>query len=269
MHLKTLKVSVILLAVATLSACQTTSNSKISSSGTQSSSSNDSDFDRQKAAQVRLSAGLKYLRNGSLQNAKRHLDKALELSDDNANVHFGIAYYFEQVKELDLAEKSYKKALRLEPKNPDFLNGYASFLCGKKNYQKADEYFNRAIEQPIYPSIASAYMNAGVCAKLNGNVKKATSYFRKALNRDNKLPRALIEMAEVEYERKRYERAHSYMKRYEEVSKPSSNSLWLALRVAFFRNDKDSLASYAIKLEQLYPDSDETAAYLDSKDQWM
>ncbi len=269
MHLRILKVTVFLLVIVALSACQTTSNSKISSSGMQSSSGSDSDFNRQKAAQVRLSAGLKYLQNGSLQNAKRHLDKALELGGDNANVHFGIAYYYEQVKELGLAEKSYKKALKLEPKNPDFLNGYASFLCGKSDYKGADIYFNRAIEQPIYPNIASAYMNAGVCAKLDGDVKKATGYFRKALNRDNKLPRALIEMAEVEFEKKRYERAHSYMKRYEDVSTPSATALWLALRVAYFRNDKNALASYAIKLEQLYPDSDETAEYLDNKDQWM
>jgi type IV pilus assembly protein PilF len=269
MHSRILKTAAIIFWGVFVSACQTTSNSKVSSSGTQTSSSNKSDYDRQKAAQVRLSAGLKYLQNGSLQNAKRHLDKALELGGDNANVHFGIAYYFEQVRELGLAEKSYKKALKLEPKNPDFLNGYASFLCGKKDFGRADKYFNLAIEQPIYPSIASAFMNAGVCAKLNGDIDKATAYFRKALNRNNKLPTALIEMSEVEFEKKRYERAHSYMKRYEEVSKPTSNSLWLALRVAYFRNDKNGLASYAIKLEQLFPDSDETAKFLDNKAQWM
>ncbi len=264
-----LRISLLVITLGFVTACQTTSDSSIRSIGSQGSAASAEDFDRQKAAQVRLSAGLQYLQVGSLQNAKRHLDKALELGADSGNVHFGIAYYYEQVKEFKRAEKSYKKALKIESNNPDFLNGYGSFLCGQKQYKKADKYFNKAIEQPIYPDIASAFMNAGVCAKQGGDQDRAASYFRKALNRNNKLPVALIEMAEVEFDKKRYQRAFSYIKRYEKVSRPSANSLWLALRVAHYQKDKDAQASYAIKLEQMFPDSDETAEYLDSRDQWM
>ena len=269
MSIQLIRISVLVFILAILGACQTTTDSKTTAVGSQGSPLRTSDFDRDKAAQVRLSAGLQYLQKGSLQNAKRHLDRALELGADSGNVHFGIAYYYEQVKEFERAEKSYKKALKIEPKNPDFLNGYGSFQCNKGNYKKADKYFNKAIEQPIYPDIASAYMNAGVCAKLAGLRNKAASYFRRALNRNNKLPIALIEMAEVEFKKERYQRAYSYIQRYEEVSRPSANSLWLGLRVAHFRKDKDALASYAIKLERLFPDSDETAEYLDNRSQWM
>jgi len=111
-------------------------------------------------------------------------------------------------------------------------------------------------------------MNAGICSKRAGNKNKAASYFRKALNRNSKLPIALIEMAEVEFEKDRYERASKYIKRFEAVSRPSANSLWLGLRVAHFRKDKDGVSSYSIKLERLFPDSDETANYLDNIDQW-
>ncbi len=251
-----------------LAACQTSNHTKTSSIGAQGSRESRSDFDRHKAAETRLAAGLTYLRQGNLQFAKRHLDRAMELGVDSGNVHFGIAYYFEQVKEFKKAEKSYKRALKIEPKNPDFLNGYASFLCNKGQYKKADKYYNSAVNQPTYPDIASAYANAGVCAKRSGNVQRAAAYFRKALNRDDKLPIALVEMAEVEFSKERYTRADSYLKRFEEVSKPSANSLWLALRIAYFLKNQDARASYAIKLEQIFPDSDETALYLDSQSQW-
>ncbi len=263
------KSSIALCFIAILSACQTSTNSKTQAIGSKGSSVEKSEFDQNKAAQVRLSAGLQYLRSGNLLNAKRHLDKALELGADSGNVHFGIAYYFEQVKEFGKAEKSYKKALKIEPKNPDFLNGYGSFLCKKKLFKSADKYFNKAIDQPIYPDITSAFMNAGVCAKRAGNKDKAASYFRKALNRNNKLPVALIEMAEAEFDKERYQRAYSYIRRFEAVSTPSAKSLWLALRVAHYREDKDAISSYAIKLERLFPDSDETADFLDNKKQWM
>lgn len=252
-----------------ISACQTTTDTSSKAIHSQGSPVSRSEFDSEKAAQNRLSAGLQYLKAGNFQNAKRHLDKALEFGADTGNVHFGIGYYFEQVKEYKKAEKSYKRALKLEPKNPDFLNGYASFLCNKGDYKNADKYFNKAINRPIYPDITSALVNAGVCAKKAKKRDKAASYFRKALNRNNKLPVALIEMAEAEFDKKRYERAFKYIQRFEAVSRPTANSLWLALRVAHFLDNKNDLASYAIKLEQLFPDSDETADFLDNRSQWM
>jgi type IV pilus assembly protein PilF len=262
------KLSSLMTVILMLNACQTTSDVR-SSSVSLSKGTINGDFDRNKAAQIRLSAGLQYLKTGHLLNAKRHLDKALELGANSGNVHFGIAYYFEKVKEFDKAENSYQKALGFEKNNPDFLNGYASFLCVQGDFTKAQKYFTKAIEQPIYADIASAYMNAGVCAKRSNLKQIAASYFRKALNRNNKLPTALIEMAEVEFDKLRYERAHSYIQRYEEVSRPSSSSLWLALRIASLRKNKNDLATYAIKLEQMFPDSEETAEFLDNKNQWM
>ncbi len=260
----------VVLLSALMTACQTDSSSKTTTMGpNRGSSVSHSGFDRQKAAQTRLSAGLQYLKMGNLKNAKRHLDKALELGANSGNVHFGIAYYYEQVKENGKAEKSYKKALRMDPKNPDFLNGYASFLCHKGQYKKAEKYFNKAVAQPIYAEIASAYVNAGVCAKRAGHNDKAAAYFRKALNRNAKLPIALIEMAQSEFSKNRYRRAFSYIRRYEAVARPTAKSLWLGLRVSHFLKDMDALASYALKLEQLFPDSDETAEFLDNRSQWM
>jgi len=269
MKVRIFNVTALLIGSIVLSACQTTSDTRTRAIGAQGSTAPKGEFDRNKAAQTRLSAGLTYLRQGNLQFAKRHLDRALELGANVGSVHFGIAYYYEQIQESDKAEKSYKKALKLEPKNPDFLNGYGSFLCNKNEFKQADIYFNRAISNPIYANIESAYLNAGICAKLAGNRDKATNYFRKALNRNGKLPVALLEMADVEFEKKRYQRAHNYIKRFEDVSKPTSKSLWLALRVAHFRKDKNDLSSYALKLEQLFPDSDETAEFLDNKSRWM
>lgn len=269
MNYSLLKSILFIAAVLLTTACETTSNSNIRSIGTSGSPTTKEDFNRQKAAQTRLSAGLQYLNQGSYQNAKRHLDKALALGANSPNVHFGIAYYYEKVKEFSKAEKSYKKALKMAPKNPDFLNGYAAFLCGAGKYSDADKFYQKAIDTPIYPEIAAALVNAGVCAKRAGDNQKAAAYFRKALNRNSKLPVALIEIAEAEFDKKRYDRAHSYIKRFESVAKPTAKSLWLGLRVAHFRKEKDDLGSYAIKLEQMFPDSEETANFLDNQKQWM
>lgn len=248
-----------------LSGCQTSSKTKTNSIGANNSPNIESTFDKEKAAQNRLNAGLQYLRQGSFQNAKRHLDKALEYGADTANVHFGLGYYFEQVKEFAKARKSYLKALKKEPKNPDFLNGYAAFLCAQKDFKGADAYYNKAVNIPIYADVAAAYENAGICALRAEKVDKAAAYFRKALNRNKKLPRALLEMAQIEFDKGRLQRAYRYLIRHEAVSRPSAASLWLGVRISHQMQNKDATASYANKLEQLYPDSDETASYLDNK----
>jgi len=262
-------VCLMVLAVM-LAACQTASSSKTTTLGpNRGGSASNTQFDHKKAAQKRLAGAKEYFKRGNLKKAKRHLDRALELDARAANIHFALAYYYALVKEFSKAEKFYKKALRIESGNPDFQTGYATFLCHRGKYKKADKYFKKAIKQPIYPEIASAFVNAGICAKRAGHIQISAAYFRKALNRNAKLPVALIEMAESEFGKKRYQRAFSYILRYEAVARSTANSLWLGLRVSHYLKDKDALASYALKLEQLFPDSDETADFLDNRAQWM
>ncbi len=264
------KTTSIFIVFLLLSACQTSSTSRTVSSNSGSQITSSGDFDKAKAAKIRLGAGLQYLQAGSLRNAKRHLDKALEFGENSGAIHFALAYYYELVKEFSKAKKSYRKALKLDPKNPDFLNGYASYLCGQKDFKQADEYFQKAISIPVYPEIASAYLNAGVCAKRNGQFEMASEYFRKALNRNSKLSQALLEMAKLQFRDENYERSFAYLKRFESLIKsPSADALWLGLRVSFYQKDRDARASYANKLEHLFPDSNETVEYLENKSQWM
>jgi len=253
-----------------LSACETSSTSRTISSNSGSRITSSGDFDKAKAAKIRLSGGLQYLRAGQLKNAKRFFDKAVEYGEDSGSLHHALAIYFEQVKELSKANESYKKALRREPKKPIFLSSYATFLCKQKDFQKADKYFQKAINTPIYPEIALAYLNAGVCAKFNNQFKIASEYFRKALNRNSNLTQALLEMAKLQFRDENYERSSAYLKRFETLVKyPRPDAIWLGLRVAYFQKDRDAKASYANKLEQLFPDSDEAVEYLDNRNQWM
>jgi len=257
------------LTLVVITACETTRQTTNSNIGVATSQVKPAGFDRKKAAQVRLNAGLQYLKLGNLKAAKRHLDKALAFGADSANVHFGLAYYYQNVKDYERAEKAYRKALKIEPDNPDILNGYGQYLCERGDFRRALDYFERAIETPIYPDVTSALNNAGVCSLRAGNPKQADHFFRKALNIDPKMPVPLLEMAKLEFAKKRYQRAMSYLRRYEAVAKPTPESLWLGLRTAFYLKDKDARASYALKLEKMFPDSDETAEYLDNKQRWM
>lgn len=251
-----------------VSACETTRQSQTGNIGGTKSSVLDNNFDKVKAADKRVGYGLTYINKSNYPRAKYHLDKALEYNPRSGNVHYALGIYFQRVKELDKAEKHFKKALSIDSKRPEYLNAYGAFLCEKKEYQKADKLFQRAISIPTYTDVASAYYNVGFCALKQGNINKASEYFRKSLNRDRRRSDALIEMSKIEFKIKRYNRAQSYLNRYEQ-NQTTAESAWLGLRIAYYLRDKDAIARYGLILEDRFPDSDETAEYLDNKKQWM
>ncbi len=249
-----------------LSACETTRETKTNNIGANSSSVPiKAGFDKEKAAAVRVSTGLTYLNRENYTRAKFHLDKALEYDPDSGDVHYSLGIYFQRVKEHSKAKAHFEEALDIERKNPRYMNAYGAFLCEAGNFEKAEKMFNQAIAIPTYSDAAFALFNIGFCALKQDNVEKAESFFRKALNRNAKMTAALIEMAKIEYNKKRYNRAMNYLKRYESYSNVSSESAWLGLRIAKVLKNNDSVARYSTLLEQRFPDSEETAIYLDEK----
>ena len=262
------KITSALVLLLLVSACETTRNTSTTNVGT-SSSNVSSSFDKKKAAVNRVNSGLTYLSHNNFVRAKFHLDKAISYDPSSANVHYALGIYYQRVNDLKKSENHFEKALDKKPNNPEYMNAFGSFLCEKGDYKQAEKYFQKAIEIPTYTEISYAFYNVGFCALKQKNIDKAADYFRRALNRNRRMANALIEIAKIEFDKKRYPRAMSYIKRYETSTKITSESAWLALKISHYIRDKDSIARYGLILEERFPDSDETVTYLDDKKQWM
>ena len=104
---------------------------------------------------------------------------------------------------------------------------------------------------------------------LAGNLEQAEQNYRRALNHNPEQVGSLLGMAEIEFGKNRYNRTKSYLARFERVSRHTPRSLWLGAQNAAKMGDLDAVASYGLKLEQIYPDSQETENYLDAKDSWL
>ena len=262
--------SVILSGLILLAGCTTTSTSFTTPYSTASQSDTaTSGYDRQKAAESRLSLGLRYLSNGNYDKAKLNLDKALEHMPDSEEVLRGIAWYYEKVNEKKLAEQYYRRALKINDKNPSLLNQYGVFLCRNGKLEKSLELFSASASILSNKDISGTYENAATCNYLAGNLEAAEQFYRRALNHNPEQVDSLIGMAEIEHGKDRFQRTLHYLGRFEKVSKHTPRSLWLAVRNAAKMNDKDAVASYGLRLEQLFPDSQETENYLDNKNQWL
>ncbi|MGX5200987.1 type IV pilus biogenesis/stability protein PilW [Aliikangiella sp. IMCC44632] len=264
-----IRITTVIILMVLLAACETTRNTQTANIGTSSQPLSERKFDRKKAAEKRVGYALTYINARNFKRAKYHLDKALEYNSDSGNVHYALGIYFQRVGDLKQSERHFKRALSEDKKRPEYLNAYGAFLCEKGEYKEADKLFMRAIDVPTYTDVASAYFNVGLCAITQGNVEKASEYFRKSLSRDRRRPDALIEMAKIEFGLKRYNRAMDYLQRFESNANTTAESAWLGLRIAHFVRDKDAIGKYGVILEQRFPDSDETVAYLENKKRWM
>ncbi|EGR2405461.1 type IV pilus biogenesis/stability protein PilW [Vibrio cholerae] len=151
-------------------------------------------------AEARIALGLGYLKNGSMIKARENLEKALQHAPDYYRSQLSMAHYYEAVGENDSARKMYRTALSEHPKNGNVLNNFGTFLCKQGEYDTADQYFRRAVEQPYYYLISASYENAGLCALKAGKTDNAREYFKRAIDHDPNRLLSILQLTKMEIE---------------------------------------------------------------------
>lgn len=135
-------------------------------------------------AESRIALGLGYLDGGNMIRAHDNLQQALNHAPQYYRAQLSMAHYYETVGEDIKAEQMYKRSLHQHTKNGNVLNNYGTFLCKRGDFEKADQMFNRAIEQPYYYLIPASYENAAFCALKSQDKDKARYYFTRAIDHD-------------------------------------------------------------------------------------
>jgi type IV pilus assembly protein PilF len=221
-------------------------------------SSMQSGSDAQRArriADANLQLGIAYMRQGDMDTAMVKLKKAVDEDPDSASANGAIAVLYDRIGETQLADKYFKRALSLSPDDPQTHNNYGEYLCRKGEYTRAVEQFNDAANEPLYPGIAAALTNAGVCAAKIPDAKQAEEYFRKALDHDPNFPYALLQMANLMLTQGNYLAARAYIQRFDGVSAPTAESLWLGVRIENKLGDKNASGDYALQLKNNFPET--------------
>lgn len=215
-------------------------------------------------AVTNLRLGAAYLENGDFEKSLEKLNKALEADPNYFATLNVLGVLHQRMGENELAENYFLKSLSKSPSEPTTLNNYGQFLCATGRPEQADEAFNKAANNPLYESPEIANANAGTCAMRNQQYEKAEEYFRKALSQNPYVPSALIQMAELNVMQQNFMSARAYIQRYSEISKHNAKSLWLGIQTEKVLGDNDALSSYALLLKNNFPDSEETKLLLES-----
>jgi type IV pilus assembly protein PilF len=210
------------------------------------------------ASRIYVQKGVQYMENGQMDIAQADMRHALILDDANIAAHNALAVLYERTGRLPDADAQFQQALALDASDPATLNNYGRFLCGQRQYARAQDYFDQAGRNRLYATPWIVLTNAGVCAHRSGNLKQAESALKEALTLNAGFAPALLEMAGLKLDGAQFVEARAYFQRYEAADTPlAADALWLAVRIEAGLQDQAALNTYLGELRSRFPDSRE------------
>jgi len=211
----------------------------------------------QERAKVHTDLGIAYLRDGKYEIALNEAQVALETLSSYAPAHNLKGLIHMALGQNDQAEPAFRQAVDLAPGNPEIANNFGWFLCQTGKVKESFTYFNRVLRNPLYKTPAKVLHNMGVCALMDKDDVAGESYLFRALKLDPNNLRAYYLLADIEYRRGRFEDARDWLKKLHAKIEPTSETVWLSLRIDRKLGDRKSEAANTGVLRSKFRDTPE------------
>lgn len=220
-------------------------------------------IDEKKALESHIKLGMTYLQQNNRDGALSAFSRAQKLDSKSAEAYQGLALVHQLNGERKLAEENFKKGLkgRADFSMSGVALSYGKFLLEEKRYDEALPLFQKASEDITFPSRANALYFIGMSALQTGDTVRAAGAFEHALNLNDRLAQASIELAEMRFAERDYSGSKKYLDQYNKNSKPSARSLLLGIKIERIFENKDKEASNVMALKNMYPYSQEYLEY--------
>jgi len=213
--------------------------------------------DPRNRARVHTDLAAAYYERGSMAIALEELRVATASDANYAPARSMLGLVYMELKENQLAEQSFERALRLSPNDPDINHNFGWFMCNTNREKESVKFFVQAIRNPLYATPWRSYSAAGVCSLKGGNLKDAEEFFQRALKMEPDDGPSLIKLGEIRYKQNQIEEARRLVTRYNKLITPSAESLWLALRIERRSGERVAEQAYANQLRRRFPTSAE------------
>lgn len=213
---------------------------------------------RGERAEAQLAVARGYISAASWSNAKRALEKAMELDAGIPETHVLYAVVYEAEEEYELAETHYRRALRMASADPQALYNYGTFLYRRGRYQDAIGQLARVVRNIDYRARPQAYEALGLAQLAAEDPDSAAASFERALSLNNRLGPSELELAWMAFDRGDLRSAVARYEHYRAIAKPTARSLCLGMKIGVAVGNADQVASSALAMKNLFPDASET-----------
>ncbi len=247
-----------LALIVFLAACTTLGSGPGSGSGAQQAvSAQPATSDEQKRAKVHTELGSLYLLDSRTAIALEEARIALSVDSGYAPAYSLLGLIHMSLNEPRLAEQNFQKALSLAPGDPEISNNYGWFLCQNGREQLSINYFMAAAKNPLYTTPSKPYTNAGICSMRVRNDKAAEEYLSTALRLVPTNAQAMLGLADIAYQRGQLKEARQWTSDIEKMIEPTSDVLWMIVRIERKLGNRETEARYASQLRRRFPGSEE------------
>ena len=182
-------------------------------------------IDPEQAISQRVALARQYIGAGDWDNAKRNLELAASIDDNNPEVLEAFALVFQSTGEFELAEANFARALDLGA-GSRARNNYAAFLFSQGRYEESASEFRTVTADTLYSGRPRAFVNLGLALLQLDNTAEARQAFTRSLFMDSRNPTALLELTQISLTEGDVEAASGYYGSYRQSTRVQSARAW-------------------------------------------
>nr|WP_232062310.1 type IV pilus biogenesis/stability protein PilW [Variovorax sp. PBS-H4] len=251
-----------LVAAFLLAGCATKDVSVPSTAGNAGGIVTDSDEgNARKRARLRLELAIGYFEQGQPTVALDEIKQALAADPNFADAYNLRGLVYMRLDDAGLAEDSFRRAIALNPREPNTLHNYGWLLCQQNRFADAQQQFAAALAISTYGDRAKTLMTQGVCQLRAGQRPEAERSLMQAYELDAGNPVIGYNLASLLAQREDWSRAQFYIRRINNGPAASAETLWLGIKIERRLNNRDAATQLAGQLQRRFPQSREAVAY--------
>ncbi|MDR6535199.1 type IV pilus biogenesis/stability protein PilW [Variovorax soli] len=249
-------------AAVVLAGCATKDAGVPSTAGNAAGIMTDSDEgNARKRARLRIELAVGYFEQGQPTVALDEIKQALAADPNFADAYNLRGLVYMRLDDAGLAEDSFRRAIALNPRDPNTLHNYGWLLCQQNRFGDAQQQFSAALAIATYGDRAKTLMTQGVCQMRAGQRADAERSLTQAYEIDAGNPVIGYNLASLLAQREDWSRAQFYIRRINNGPAASAETLWLGIKVERRLNNRDAVTQLAGQLQRRFPQSREAAAY--------
>ena len=253
----------VLAIVVVLAGCTSTRSSRVlpnsASSGADIVTSSDEPNERRRA-RLRLELAVGYFQAGQTTVALDEVKQSIAIDPNFADAYNLRGLIYMRLDDAGLAEDSFRRAIALNPREPNTLHNYGWLLCQQERYGDAGRQFALALAVPGYPDRAKTLMTQGLCQVKAGDRTGAERSLLQAYDLDPANPVVGFNLALLMRERGELQRAQFYVRRVNNGPSANAETLWLGIKVERALQNREALAQLGMQLRRRFPESREALA---------
>ncbi len=220
------------------------------------------DASEDRAAADYIQLALAYFDSNDMAGARRHASNALDIDDRISDGYMVLAMIFQREGDLDLADENFQRAITLNRDNSRARNNYAAMLFSQERYLESYEQLQRVASDTSYEGRSLVFEGLGRSALRLNRPEDAKAAFQRALQLNNNLYIAPLELALIHFEERDYQSARQYYRNYltavDFLQLPHTPRALLAgIRIEGYFQNAQLVENFTLILSTLYPSSPE------------